>query len=165
MNRPTVTEGVADTRDEFMTFLIDVDGVMTTGQFLYSEDGKEYKVFGAHDSDGIKLLRDRVNVAFITADWRGYAITEKRIVTDMGYELSYVPEETRQGYVAQNFDVDKLIYMGDGYHDAPILRMCLFGIAPANARKEAKGAADYITESASGEGAVLDACLEILRRY
>ena len=36
-----------------LIFLLDVDGVMTTGQFLYSKDGKDYKVFGPHDSDGL----------------------------------------------------------------------------------------------------------------
>ena len=41
-------------------FILDVDGVMTTGQFFYSKDGKIYKVFGPHDSDGLKILwRDK----------------------------------------------------------------------------------------------------------
>ena len=37
----------------------------------------------------------------------------------------------------------------------------MFGIAPNNARNEAKEVAEYVTESNSGEGAVLDACLQI----
>ena len=36
--------------------IIDVDGVMTTGQFIYSNKGKQFKIFGAHDSDGLKFL-------------------------------------------------------------------------------------------------------------
>ena len=58
-----------------------------------------------------------------------------------------------------------LIYMGDGYHDAKILNESMFGIAPQNGRKEAKDAADYVTQSNAGEGAVLDACLEIISKY
>ena len=34
-------------------FILDVDGVMTTGQFMYSKNGKIFKVFGPHDSDGL----------------------------------------------------------------------------------------------------------------
>ena len=30
----------------FKVFILDVDGVMTTGQFLYSEAGKQMKIFG-----------------------------------------------------------------------------------------------------------------------
>ena len=55
--------------------------------------------------------------------------------------------------------------MGDGIHDAKVLKACKFGIAPENARIEAKKSADYITKSRAGEGAVLDACLEIKRKF
>lgn len=148
-----------------MIFLLDVDGVMTSGQFLYSQDGKEYKVFGPHDNDGLKLIKEKVTIKFITADKRGYPITEKRIVDDMGFELELVSEQDRFGYIKENYGFQHLIYMGDGYHDAKILKASMFGIAPKNARIEAKDSADFVTESHSGEGAVLDACLEIAKRY
>ena len=61
-----------------LVFLLDVDGVMTTGQFLYSEGGKEYKVFGPHDNDGLKLIKDKATIKFITADERGFLITKKK---------------------------------------------------------------------------------------
>jgi len=148
-----------------MIFLLDVDGVMTTGQFLYSQDGKVYKIFGPHDNDGLKLLTDKVTIRFITADKRGYSITKKRIADDMGFELDLVSEQSRFEYIKDRYGFQNLIYMGDGYHDAKILRESMFGIAPKNARREAIAAADYITESKAGEGAVLDACLELEKRY
>ena len=148
-----------------IVFLLDVDGVMTTGQFLYSKDGKEYKVFGPHDNDGLKLVKDKVTIKFITADKRGFPITKKRIINDMGFDLELVSEQDRFKYIQEKYGFLNLIYMGDGYHDAKILKESMFGIAPRNARKEAKDAADYVTESNSGEGAVLDACMEINRIY
>ena len=66
-----------------LIFILDVDGVMTTGQFLYSQDGKAYKIFGPHDNDGLKLLNDKVTIQFITADKRGFPISKKRIIDDM----------------------------------------------------------------------------------
>ena len=38
-------------------FLLDVDGVMTNGQFLYSSKGKSFKIFGPDDHDGLSLLK------------------------------------------------------------------------------------------------------------
>lgn len=146
-------------------FILDVDGVMTTGQFIYSENGKVYKVFGPHDSDGLKLLKDKLVIKFITADQRGFPITNKRIVEDMGYELNLVSEQSRFEYIKERYGFHKLVYMGDGYHDAKILKESMFGIAPKNARREALEAADFVTESNAGEGAVIDACLEIIKRY
>ena len=146
------------------SFVLDVDGVMNTGQFLYSEEGKAYKIFGPHDNDGLKLIKDKVAIQFISSDKRGFAITKKRITEDLGYALDLVSEEDRLEYLKKRFDLSQLIYMGDGYHDASILKECKFGIAPLSARKEAREAADYVTESKAGEGAILDACLEVLRR-
>ena len=146
-------------------FLLDVDGVMTTGQFLYSEAGKVFKVFGAHDHDGLNLVKDKLKIKFITADKKGFKISKKRISDDMGYEIDLVSEQDRFGYIADLYGFENLIYMGDGYHDSKIIKECMFGIAPKNARKEAKDVADYITESNSGEGAVLDACLQIIKMF
>lgn len=141
--------------------IFDVDGVMTTGHFLYSSNGKEYKIFGPHDNDGIKMIRGVVEILFVTADKRGYPITERRIVDDMGQKLCLVSEDERYDFIEARYGMSNVVYMGDGYYDAKILKSCFFGIVPNNARVEAKESADYITPSNSGEGAVLDACLKI----
>jgi len=145
-------------------FVLDVDGVLSTGQFLYSSKGKVFKIFGPHDADGLRMLNGKLKIVFISADYKGFTISKKR-VTDMGYTLHKVSESNRMDFIEKKFGFKNLIYMGDGYHDAAVLKACAFGIAPSNARKEAKKAAKYITESKAGEGAVLDASLEIIKRY
>jgi len=37
-------------------FILDVDGVLTTGQFFYTSEGKTMKVFGPDDNDGLSLF-------------------------------------------------------------------------------------------------------------
>ena len=145
--------------------ILDVDGVMTTGHFLYSINGKTYKIFGPHDNDGLKLLKDKIKIVFVTADKLGYSISKKRIEDDMKQELLLVSEGDRLTYISEKYGLNNIIYMGDGYYDAVILEQCFYGIAPNNARIEAKSAADYITPSNSGEGAVLDACLHIIDKF
>ena len=71
-------------------FILDVDGVMTTGQFLYSKKGKEFKVFGPDDSDALKILKEFLPIYFISADKRGFSISKKRIEKDMGFTLELV---------------------------------------------------------------------------
>jgi 3-deoxy-D-manno-octulosonate 8-phosphate phosphatase (KDO 8-P phosphatase) len=148
-----------------LIFVLDVDGVLTTGQFIYSSKGKVYKVFGPHDNDGLKMLKGLINIVFITADKRGFEISKKRIVDDMEQKLTLVTEKDRYQYLQNKYGLNNLIYMGDSYHDARIIKDCYFGIAPKNARREVLQVADFITDSRSGEGAVLDACLEVLKRF
>jgi 3-deoxy-D-manno-octulosonate 8-phosphate phosphatase (KDO 8-P phosphatase) len=144
-------------------FILDVDGVMTTGQFLYSAEGKAYKVFGAHDSDGLKMIKKYLEVVFITADTRGLAITKRRVEIDLGFPLLLLSEEERYQYLDEKYGLKNIIFMADGYHDAKILKDCQYGIAPKNARVEAREAADFVTPTNSGEGAVLDACLHLIK--
>lgn len=146
-------------------FILDVDGVMTTGQFLYSIDGKRYKIFGPHDNDGLKLIKNKINISFVTADRNGFLISKSRIVKDLGFKLKLVAENERYEYLNLKFGMKNIIYMGDSLYDAKIIKDSAFGIAPKNARSEAKNEADYITKNNSGEGAVLDACLKIKKKF
>lgn len=146
---------------------MDVDGVLNTGHILYNTVGKTFKVFGPHDKDGLKLIKQYISdINFITADVTGFEITYTRIVKDWGYrpeQLILVSEEDRMGWFLNNCNIDETVYIADGYHDAPILERVALGIAPQSARIEAKNAADYVTDSVAGSGAVLDACLYIER--
>jgi len=56
-------------------FLVDVDGVLTTGQFLYTENGKTMKIFGPDDHDGLSLLKPYIEIRFLTGDKSGYNIS------------------------------------------------------------------------------------------
>ena len=146
-------------------FILDVDGVLSSGQFYYDENGKLLKKFGPHDSDGLKIIKKFISIKFITADNRGFKISKKRIVDDMGYDLSLVKEEERYNYINSNFGFDNTIFMGDSIHDAPILKKCFFGISPNNARIEAKQSSNFITPSNASEGAVMDACMEVKKFF
>lgn len=142
-------------------FVLDVDGVMTTGQFYYSSEGKALKVFGADDNDGLAMLRDKIHIRFVTADEKGFGISHKRIVDDMGYELDLVSSHKRLDWINKRYSPSDVIYMGDGIFDDKILRGVGYGIAPANADRRAKEAAHFVTARSGGDRAVAEACIHI----
>lgn len=150
---------------QFKKIVFDVDGVFTTGQFLYTEAGKFAKVFGPHDNDGIKMIKKYLKVEAITADKRGYNITQKRIESDMGIKLSLVSEEDRPNFFLTDADRGNTIYMGDGIHDIPIFKLVGYSIAPANAFHLTRESANFVTSSRSGEGAVAEACFHIIETF
>ena len=103
-------------------FILDVDGVLTDGKFIYSDKGKKFKVFGPHDHDGLKIIKEFINIEFITADKNGYTITKRRVVDDMKFKLTLVSEKIRINYLEKKFGLKNIIYMGDGIFDAEILK-------------------------------------------
>ena len=148
-----------------LIFLLDVDGVMTSGQFFYTSKGKIAKVFGPHDSDGLKMIKNEIRIEFLTADHRGFLISKKRISDDLGFKIHFVAEEKRLNFIEKNYGLKNVIYMGDGIFDSEILKKVKYGIAPRNARPEAKKNSNFVTKNNSAEGAVLDACLNIKKKF
>lgn len=146
-------------------FILDVDGVMTTGQFFYSADGKVMKVFGADDSDALGLLHPHCEIRFITGDKRGFPISKKRIVDDMGLPLDLVSTTHRVDWIAERYQLAEVAFMGDGIFDHLVMRQVGYAIAPANADPNAKQHAHFITQRSGGERAVAEACIHLMARF
>ena len=146
-------------------FILDVDGVMTTGQFFYTEQGKAMKVFGADDNDALSLLKSHLDIRFITGDKKGFPISKRRIVEDMGYPLDIVSTIKRIDWIQNLYPAKDVIYMGDGIFDHYVMKEVGYAIAPANADKLAKQHAHYVTERSGGDRAVAEACLHIMEKF
>jgi len=148
---------------QYKHFICDVDGCLNDGVIYWGQDGKPFKAFGNYDHEGLKFLKGHLNIEFITADKAGWDISHSRIVNHMGFPLTLVSESHRYIFVEQ-FGFESTVYMGDGFHDAKIIQAAALGIAPLQARQEAREVADFVTASKGGEGAVMDACLHILNK-
>ena len=146
-------------------FILDVDGVLTTGHFLYTSEGKVMKIFGPDDNDGLSLLKANIKVRFVTGDKKGFPISKKRIVDDMGFTLDIVSTIHRVEWISEQYTLDSVIYMGDGIFDHYVMQKVGYSIAPSNADKNAKQFADFVTERSGGDRAVAEASLHILEKF
>ena len=145
--------------------IFDVDGVMTTGQFFYTSEGKVMKVFGPDDNDGLSLLKPFVKIHFVTGDKRGFPITKKRIVDDMKFPLDIVSTIKRVDWIEERCPLCEVIYMGDGIFDHYVFKKVAYSIATVNADDYTKSIANYVTKRAGGDRAVAEACLHILKKF
>lgn len=146
-------------------FVLDVDGVLARSVLLYTAEGKAMKAFGPDDHDALNLLRDLLRVVFITGDKRGFAISKKRVVDEMKFELFLVSTHERAEWIAKNMDVKKTVYMGDGIFDIPVFKEVAYSICPADGFYRTREAANFVTQSKGGDRAVAEACLHILEKF
>ena len=146
-------------------FLLDVDGVMTTGQFAYTAEGKSMKIFGPDDNDALSLLKNLIEVRFITGDKNGLEITKRRIEDDMKYSLDTVSVLKRIEWISEHYNPEEVIYMGDGIFDHFVFQKIGYSIAPGNANSLAKKYANFVTTRNGGDRAVAEACLHILEKF
>ena len=103
-----------------LALVLDVDGVMTTGQFAYTAEGKAFKMFGPDDHDALLLLKEHLAIHFVSGDRRGFDISCRRIVDDMKFLLDLVSTIDRLPWIAQRWDPGQIIYMGDGLLDLEV---------------------------------------------
>ena len=80
--------------------ILDVDGVLTSGSFIYSAEGKMFKCFGPDDNDAISLLARFIEVRCITGDRKGFEISRRRVVDDMNLRLDLVSTIKRASWIA-----------------------------------------------------------------
>jgi 3-deoxy-D-manno-octulosonate 8-phosphate phosphatase (KDO 8-P phosphatase) len=137
--------------------LMDVDGVLTAGNIIFSENGDELKFFNVQDGLGITMLR---KAGAITGIITG---RESRIVRRRYEELKmdfismghFSKLEPLEKFLSEyKIQPEEVAYIGDDILDLPVLSRVGFAAAPANAREELKPYLDYLCHASGGEGAV-----------
>ncbi len=149
----------------YKVFILDTDGVITTGKFFYTAEGKAMKVFGPDDNDALSLLKPYLETRFVTGDKKGYPISKKRISDDMKFQLDLVSTIHRVEWIKERYNLAEVIYMGDGIFDHYVMQRVGYSIAPANADKLTASQANYVTKRSGGDRAVAEACLHILEEF
>jgi len=145
--------------------LLDVDGVLTNGQILFTDSGEEIKAFYAKDGLGIKLLvKNNIKVGVLTAR---YSKALRHRCKDLGIEPIFEGVQNKASVLGQLKDMgiceDEIIYVGDDIIDLPIMRKIGVSVAVADAHPLVIKAADIVTYSKGGFGAVREVCEIILK--
>lgn len=146
---------------------LDVDGTLTDGGVYLDGEGREFKRFDIRDGMGIVRLRAAgVEIAFISG--RFSAATAQRAL-DLGVSLVFNGVGDKLSVfkkIAEDLGIPihQTAFMGDDVNDAECLRTAGMGIVPADGMDGAKRAADFVTASCAGHGAVRETAELILSR-
>lgn len=145
--------------------LLDVDGVLTDGNLLYTGSTEESKSFNTQDGFGLRLLREaKIDVGVITAR-KSEVVARRATELKMRYIYQGIPnknEAFKEVMKASHFKPFEVAYMGDDWLDLVILQQVGLAVAPANGAREVKDIAHFVTKRPGGAGAVRDCCDLIL---
>lgn len=147
------------------TLVLDCDGVLTDGKYMYTSEGKVMKRFGPDDNDALSILSSYLKIHAVSGDKRGFEITKKRVGDDMKLPLALVSTIRRVDWIRERFDLERTIYMGDGLFDALVFGEVGYAIAPADASEIARTQADYVTRRVGGDRAVAEAVVHIIEKF
>jgi YrbI family 3-deoxy-D-manno-octulosonate 8-phosphate phosphatase len=150
---------------------IDCDGVLTTGTYLYSSEGKVMKEFSSRDSKGIKqALEKGIFVKVISEDITGSEITKKRC-NDMHIDLFIAKNPEDKLRIAEKICEENKVtlkecaFIADDIGDMALLTKIGLPVAVSGAVDQIKKFAlengGFVTQQEGGKGAVREA-IEII---
>ena len=161
MKLSEISSAIINRARNIKLLVLDVDGVLTSGQLFFTNSGEELKAFNSLDGHGIKMLQNSgVKVAIITG--RKSQIVATRAAS-LGIEILMqgredklaALEEIRQEHA---FALAEIAHMGDDHPDLPLIQCLGLGISVDNAHWLVKQQAHWISQFKGGEGAVREAC-------
>ena len=157
---------VDDRLNRIRMLAMDVDGVLTIGEIIVSDNDDELRAFNAQDGLAVRLCElAGIKTAFISG--RHAACVEKRAkdlhvahfvlgTFDKVPPLKDIAEK-------EGLDLEEIAFVGDDVSDIPPMKCCGFAAAVANAVEEVKKHANYVTERQGGRGAVREVIELILK--
>jgi 3-deoxy-D-manno-octulosonate 8-phosphate phosphatase (KDO 8-P phosphatase) len=156
-----------DTRlKQIALILLDVDGVLTSGQVIYNDTGQETKVFHVRDGLGIRMLMEAGLTVGIVTGRRSMALVHrcknlgihllKDGIRDKAAALEDILKET-------GVPLSATAFVGDDLPDLPIMHRVGVPIAVGDAHDLVKQAAIMTTQAMGGRGAVREISERILQ--
>ncbi|MEB3286118.1 MAG: HAD-IIIA family hydrolase [Vampirovibrionales bacterium] len=136
---------------------LDVDGVLTQGDIIYTSSGDEIKIFNAKDGLGISLaIRNGLMIAIITA--RQSSIVDRR-AEELGItHVRQGAKNKRQALEALMEELsltpEQVAYMGDDLPDIPALELAGLACCPQDAAQEVINVCQWVSGRNGGRGAV-----------
>lgn len=157
---------IAERATRVKLILSDVDGVLTDGGVVYDNQGVETKRFSIRDGLAIKMWQ-KAGHTFGLLTSRNSNIVKVR-AAELGIEI------VRQGFehkwpAAQEvisglgLTPDETCYIGDDLPDLAVISRVGFGVSVSDGAPEVRSAAQYITSTPGGSGAVRELVETILK--
>jgi 3-deoxy-manno-octulosonate cytidylyltransferase (CMP-KDO synthetase) len=147
--------------------VLDVDGVLTTGDVTYLPDGGQVMGFDVKDGFGIvRLLEAGIDVAVLSS--RDSPALRRR-VDELGIQhvragVRDKPAELIDLAAGLGVALDEVCYIGDDEPDAEAMALCGLSAAPADAVPSVRERAELKLRSGGGHGAVRELCDLLLSR-
>lgn len=147
------------------TFILDVDGVLTTGKVWAEDQGTFTRDFNIKDGFALQYaVKQGYRIIIISGgDSEGVRNRLKTLgIQEVHTAISNKKKHLELLSQRLSLDLDNALYMGDDYPDISPMKLCGIKAAPKDAAWEVQVEADIITKAAGGQGAVREVIEKVL---
>lgn len=152
--------------DQITTFVFDVDGVLTDGSVLLTNDGQLLRLMNTKDGFAMKLaVKQGYNICIISA---GTNLAVKERLRELGitdiYLGAFNKAETLEEYLdIYQINPKNVLYMGDDLPDLYAMKLVGLPACPNDAVPEIKEVSKYVSHKRGGKGCARDVIEQVLK--
>lgn len=148
------------------TFVFDVDGVLTDGTLMLTEDGHMLRSMNIKDGYAMQLAIKKGYRVWIISGGKSEAVRlrlNKLGVQDVHIGIESKKEFLHEIALASKTAYESVLYMGDDIPDYAAMQQCGLPCCPHDAAPEIKQVAKYISPINGGHGCVRDVIEKVLK--
>lgn len=152
--------------NKITTFVFDVDGVLTNGKILVTNEGEMYREMNTRDGFALKYaLLKGFNIGIISG---GTNQGVKKRLENLGVNKVYLGIHEKDIALddfinTYNINPDEVLYMGDDVPDMPVMEKVGVATCPQDAVPDVKRIADYVSHKNGGDGCVREIVEQVMR--
>ncbi len=162
---------MADLTEKFKkikAFVFDVDGVLTDGSIIATEDGALLRSFDAKDGMGFRIAHMQGYHLGVITGGRCKSIWLRFKHIGVSKEDCYLKSrdkmaDFRDFLSRHNLAAEEVMFFGDDLPDIPVMKACGCSACPSDAVPEVLEVADYISPKPGGKGVARNAIELVLR--
>ena len=147
-------------------FVFDVDGVLTDGSLLVTEEGNMLRTMHIRDGFALKAAAEKGYPVFIISgsSSEGVRIRLNRLgISEIHMKVEDKSKLLDQLLTKYKINHSQVLYMGDDVPDLKVLKTVGVPTCPADAMPEIKKVCIYISENPGGHGSVRDVIEQVMR--
>lgn len=147
-------------------FVLDVDGVLTDGTILLTEQGEQLRTMHTRDGYALQLAVKKGYEVLVISGAQGKGVPDR--LGKLGIEQVFMGVKDKvavfENWKAERkIDRSEILVMGDDLPDLELMRLAGIAAAPADASADIKMMAEYISPLGGGRGCVRDVIEKVLR--
>lgn len=148
------------------TFIFDVDGVLTNGQVLVTDQGELLRMMSVRDGQALRMaIEEGYRVLILTKGKSEGVVSRLKDlgIRDIVYNLTNKLKAYEEFLDAYELDEDGILYMGDDLPDYEVMRRVGLPTCPSDAVAEIREISHYISPIKGGEGCVRDVIEKVMK--
>ena len=152
--------------EEIKCFIFDVDGVLTNGKLLISDQGTLLRSMNVKDGFAMKYALNQGYSVCIISGGTNEGVRER--LKTLGITDVYLGANDKVEVLDEYLDIygitrEEVAYMGDDIPDVYPMKEVILPTCPQNAVPEVKKVAKYISHRNGGEGCARDLIEQVLK--